>query len=74
MVKRARKSVSYNDLEERITIKYLDIRAIPGQLERAQADLITSNPPFWKAGESKLNKNREIAAARYEITVTLVTL
>ena len=71
MVKRARKSVSYNDLEERITIKYLDIRAIPGQLERAQADLITSNPPFWKAGEGKLNKNREIAAARHEITVTL---
>ena len=29
MVKRARKSVSYNDLEECITIKYLDIRAIP---------------------------------------------
>lgn len=74
MVERARQSVQYNRLEERIVIQCQDIKAIPGHMPGSQADLVICNPPFWKAGEGKLNQNREEAIARHEIEVKLADI
>lgn len=74
MVKRAQRSIIYNRVQERITIKCLDIRAIPASLPAAQAGLITCNPPFWREGEGKLSGHREAAIARHEIAVKLIDI
>lgn len=71
MVERAVRSVVYNQLQTRIQIIQEDIRKIPDIMTGASADLVVSNPPFWRQGEGKLNKNEEAATARHEIHVNM---
>lgn len=71
MVDRARRSVHYNHLDERITIQQADINQIPSLWTAAQADLVVCNPPFWKNGQGKISRNPEQAIARHELKVCL---
>jgi tRNA1Val (adenine37-N6)-methyltransferase len=67
MVDRARRGIKHNRMEKRIEIIQEDIRQIEKTLNRGIAELVISNPPFWKQGEGRLNINQEAAAARHEI-------
>lgn len=71
MVKRARRSVEFNRLQERIEIIQGDIGTIEEILPRGLAELVLSNPPFWKQGEGRISNNQEEAVARHEIEVSL---
>lgn len=74
MAARAAKSVELNNLEGQIDIIRADINQIKNLLPAGSADLVVSNPPYWKKGEGKLSANPEEAVARHEITLTLEQL
>lgn len=71
MVERARRNVEYNNLGQRIEIIQGDIRKVEQILSRGWAELVLSNPPFWRKGEGLLNKHPEEAIARHEIELEL---
>jgi len=74
MVDRARRSVQFNHLENRIEIIPADIREINNILPGGKAELVLSNPPFWKNGEGHVNNNMEEAIARHELKLNLEEL
>lgn len=71
MVDRARRSVRLNHLEEDIEIIKADIRDLVKTHPGGSAELILSNPPFWKKGQGRVNANLEEAVARHELQLTL---
>lgn len=71
MVDRSRRSIALNGLEERIEVLHADIREIENFLPGGKAELVVSNPPFWRKGEGKISANPEEAMARHEINLTL---
>jgi tRNA1Val (adenine37-N6)-methyltransferase len=71
MVDRARRSVEYNQMDNRIEIIKADIKETANLLPEGFAEMIISNPPFWKKGEGRISKNKEEAIARHEIQVDL---
>jgi len=74
MVERARRSVSLNGLQDRIEIIAADIREIEKSLPGGSAELVLSNPPFWKKGEGHVSRQPEQAAARHELHLNLEQL
>ena len=74
MVDKARRSIQYNHLEKRIEIISADIREINSILPGGKAELVLSNPPFWKNGEGHINSNAEEAIARHELKLNLEEL
>jgi tRNA1Val (adenine37-N6)-methyltransferase len=68
---RARRSVAYNGLADRINIVDGDIKNINSLLPPGTADLVVANPPFWKKGEGRISQNPEQAVARHEVKVEL---
>lgn len=71
MAKRARRSILYNNLSDRINIIEGDIKNIDQYLPGACAQLVVSNPPFWKKGQGHISKNPDEAIARHELKVEL---
>ena len=74
MVRRTRRSIKLNNLEDIITIVKEDINHIENSCPRGQADLVVCNPPFYKVGTGRLSLNEEEAIARHEIAVSLATI
>lgn len=67
----ARRSVSYNHLEERISIVEGDIKGAGALFKPASFDVITSNPPYMIGSHGLVNPDMEKAIARHEICCTL---
>lgn len=68
----AKKSISYNDLEDRIKLINMDICEYAKELESDVFDVITCNPPFFKIGEkSHLNESPYKIVARHEVKLNL---
>ncbi|MBQ3205833.1 MAG: methyltransferase, partial [Peptococcaceae bacterium] len=61
----AKRSVSYNGMEDHIRIYQQDITQLPKSFEQ-QYDFVISNPPFFQVGTGKQNPNPQIALARHE--------
>lgn len=74
MVERAKRSIHLNGLEHRIEIIQSDIKEIDKTLAGGSAELVLSNPPFWKKGEGYLSSNMEEAVARHELNLNLEEL
>lgn len=70
-VERARRSVKYNGLEERVSILQGDVRQVAEYIPPNSVELVVSNPPFRKKGEGKVSKNSEQAIARHELQGSL---
>lgn len=61
----ARRNVQLNHLDNRITVKEMDLRSFsPGRT----FDKIFSNPPYYKKGRGHISPSQERAIARHEIT------
>lgn len=71
MVQRACRSIKLNSLEAQIEIINADIKKIDDYLPGGCADLVLSNPPFWRKGEGRVSKNSEEATARHELSLNL---
>ncbi len=74
MVDRAGRSVSLNGLEDRIEIIQADIKQIKQSLPGGCAELVLSNPPFWRKGEGQVSMNPEEAIARHALNLNLAEL
>jgi tRNA1Val (adenine37-N6)-methyltransferase len=74
MVERSRRSVILNGLQERIDIIEADIKETERILPGGVAELVLSNPPFWRKGEGKISLDAEEAVARHEIKLSLPEL
>ena len=65
-------SVSINHLNDQIEVRNLDIRKAHEIYKDSSFDIITCNPPFFKAGDEKvLNQIEERTTARHETHLKL---
>ena len=68
----ADKSVKINNLNDRIELLNMNVKDLVKKYETDTFDLITCNPPYFKALEnSKFNDNDIKTAARHEIEINL---
>lgn len=67
MVKRAKRSVQYNGLENVITIIHGDVRALPDELIQVNCDLVTVNPPYRLSNSGRIAADNERGMARHEL-------
>lgn len=66
----ARRSVSYNHLEEKISIVQGDIKEADRLFALASFDVITSNPPYMTGNHGLVNSQIPKAIARHEVLCT----
>ncbi|MDE6852161.1 MAG: tRNA1(Val) (adenine(37)-N6)-methyltransferase [Lachnospiraceae bacterium] len=71
MVDMARRSVCWNQLENRITIHQGDIKEASALLGRSRYDIITVNPPYMTEHHGLKNPHLPKAIARHEILCNL---
>lgn len=74
MADRAKRSIAYNGLEDKIKIINMDIKELKGVLLGGSADLVVMNPPFYKMGEGRVSLNQEEAIARHELKISMSDL
>ncbi len=67
----ARKNVSANKWEGRVTIHEGDVRKIASILPGETFDVVLSNPPYRKVATGRLNPSPQKAIARHELMGTL---
>lgn len=67
----ARRSVAYNDLEDRIDIVTGDIKDASRLFGASSFDVISTNPPYMIADHGLVNPDEAKAVARHEIKCTL---
>lgn len=70
-VEMARRSVAWNEMEERVTIAEGDICRAAQQFGGSSFDVVTSNPPYMNDGGGLVNSFAPKAIARHEILCTL---
>ncbi|OEU61387.1 MAG: hypothetical protein BA870_10505 [Desulfuromonadales bacterium C00003094] len=67
MVDRSRRSVQFNGLESRVTIREGDLRQIRSLLPAESTQVVVANPPFRKLDSGRLSPQSERAQARHEV-------
>lgn len=67
----ARRNVTANHLEEIVHIIEVDINDLGGNHIPRSADLIVTNPPYYKLASGRLNPDDQRAVARHELRLTL---
>lgn len=60
-------NISLNELSERVDAVHGDLREFRDLLEPHSADLVCSNPPYFRKGERRPSNHAERAAARHEL-------
>ncbi|MGL5042945.1 MAG: tRNA1(Val) (adenine(37)-N6)-methyltransferase [Culicoidibacterales bacterium] len=71
----AKRNVALNNLGDQIEMKCLDINSIEAFFPSQSADVVVSNPPFFKVSDAKqLNDNQMKTIARHEVMLTLENL
>ncbi|WP_199287986.1 tRNA1(Val) (adenine(37)-N6)-methyltransferase [Culicoidibacter larvae] len=71
----ARRSVAINHLEEQIEICHFDVNEVGNFFPHSIADVVVSNPPFFKFSESAIiNQNDALTVARHEVRLNLEQL
>lgn len=71
MVEMAGRSVAMNQAEDHIRIEVGDIKTASTQFGKGKFNVITSNPPYKKAGTGIPNPDYAKAIARHEVLCTL---
>ncbi len=68
----AKRSIEYNNLQERIQMIHGDIKEMPNRLGYGKFDVVTCNPPYFPTPSAEeRNENEHLAIARHEILCTL---
>lgn len=71
VAKMASKSVTLNNLQERIEIICDDIKNLQNRYEPNSFDVIITNPPYKKRGTGATNETKAKLISRHEITASL---
>jgi tRNA1Val (adenine37-N6)-methyltransferase len=74
VVEMARRSIKHNHLEDRISIMQADIKEIPLTFDKGIVDVVTSNPPYFKATAGIKNKSDYKTISRHEVACSLEDL
>lgn len=67
----ARRNMELNRVEDRVRVDHADLRGLSASWGRSVADVVVSNPPFFKEGQGRPNQDPLFAAARSERFCTL---
>ncbi|MGN0395754.1 MAG: tRNA1(Val) (adenine(37)-N6)-methyltransferase [Coprococcus sp.] len=67
----AARSISLNDLSDRVRIDCGDIKEVPCNYKKASFDIVTSNPPYIRGSHGLENPDEPKNIARHEILVSL---
>lgn len=68
----AKRSVQYNNLQDRLHMIHGDIKNMPKKLGYGKFDVVTCNPPYFQTlSTEEVNENEHLAIARHEILCTL---
>lgn len=67
----AQKSIELNEIENLIQLKNCDILEIEKLFEKKSAEVVFSNPPYFKVGKGRISSNEEKMIARQEIKASL---
>lgn len=68
----ASRSIAYNQLDQQITMLCDDVIGIAAKIGFDQYDVVTCNPPYFKAYEnSEQNQKEPLTIARHEVKLTL---
>lgn len=67
MVDRARRSVSLNNLEQKVEIRHADIRQIAESFSAETFDVAVTNPPYRQPQSGRHAKGEERLLARHEV-------
>lgn len=67
----AQKSIELNEIENLIQLKNCDILEIEKFFEKNSAEVVFSNPPYFKVGKGRISSNEEKMIARQEIKASL---
>ena len=70
----ARRSIKYNNLEEKITIVHGDLREADKLFPADKWDKLITNPPYFRADEGRISPNNSVAIAKHEIECTLADI
>lgn len=70
-VKLFRKTLSENNIEDKIKIVHNDLRSLKGVLPNEYFDIVSINPPYKKLGTGIVNDGEDYKNARHEFTCTL---
>ncbi|CAM4253145.1 tRNA1(Val) (adenine(37)-N6)-methyltransferase [Lederbergia lenta] len=66
------RSITYNNLEERLKMIHGDIKEMPDLLGFGKYDVVTCNPPYFTSPSPEvINANEHLAIARHEILCNL---
>jgi len=71
MYDQAKRSVELNALTGKIEMIHGDLREAEVYFNRGEADSVVANPPYYKAGNGRINADDAFAAARMEKYCTL---
>ena len=71
LVDMARRSITYNQLEERIHMYQMDLKEAHRYFKPSQYDLVTCNPPYFKTNQQHQHQIDAHKIARHEIMCTL---
>ncbi len=66
-IRLARKSVRYNGLESRVTLRHGDLRDPSIFADEAPFDLVTGSPPYWPEGTATTAEHPQAVPARIEV-------
>ena len=67
----AERSIRLNSLEDRINIINCDIKEAADHIDAASFDMVTVNPPYFKAGHGITNPEDSKTISRHEVACTL---
>lgn len=67
----AKKSIALNKLEDKVELLNMDLKNIEDEFAKCEMDTVISNPPYLKAGGAIVNKSKNFALSRHEITCKL---
>lgn len=66
----AKRSVAYNEKEDKVHIVQGDIREATSFFEAASFDVVTSNPPYLNQSNGRVSEASHKAIARHELFCT----
>ncbi|PHK48880.1 tRNA1(Val) (adenine(37)-N6)-methyltransferase [Staphylococcus edaphicus] len=71
LVNMARRSITYNGLDERIHMYHMDLKEVHKHFKPSSYNLVTCNPPYFKTNQQHQHQKDAHKIARHEIMCTL---
>jgi len=71
LVDMAKRSITYNQLDDKICMYHMDLKEAHKQFKPSQYNVVTCNPPYFKANQQHQHQKNAHKIARHEIMCTL---